>query len=113
LKLLLEFNADPNARDDYKNTPLHVVGFSRSGSIEDKEKCCEILMWAVNALNNQSQTPLDFPAVQLISQKRPYLFNRPTSCKTNAFQINFNSKELLSSLKFEVSFTFLGFFCSV
>jgi hypothetical protein len=96
LKLLAQFKADPNARDDYRNTPLHVVGFSRSGSIEEKEKCCEILIWAgadINAFNNNSQTPLDFPVIQFISQKRPYLFNRPSSCKKNAFLIDFNTQE--------------------
>ena len=44
VQLLLDYGCDPNIPDMYGKTPLHVIPFMCSGSIQDQQHCVQLLL---------------------------------------------------------------------
>ena len=70
----MDNKADVNARDKSNNTPIHLVGSSKHGSKDEKERCCELLIKAGcdwNAKNDKGKYPMDYAVVKKVTREKP------------------------------------------
>ncbi len=79
LEMLLANGADVNARTSQQYTPLHLIGFSGTGSKEEKGQCVEMLINAgaeVNAKDEDGNTIFNHSFFQTLREERPDLFKQ-------------------------------------
>ena len=78
IQFLIDNDANVNATNNVDDTPLHVVGLSKLGTKDEKEKCCKILIKAGADLHAKSlinNSPLDLEFIKDFVTRRPELLD--------------------------------------
>ncbi len=77
LEVLIKKGANVNVRCNQQNTALHLIGSSEKGTIEEKQRCAEMLINAgtdIKEENEDGKTILDFEFFQDLKDRKPDLF---------------------------------------